>query len=61
MPTPEEIFDVVRHARVFSTLDLRAGYHQLLIREENKAKISFWGVNSHGKVVCISGSSYPLG
>jgi hypothetical protein len=27
MPTPEEIFDVVGHARVFSTLDLRAGYH----------------------------------
>jgi hypothetical protein len=27
MPTPEEIFDVVGHARVFSTLDLRARYH----------------------------------
>jgi hypothetical protein len=27
MPTPKEIFDVVGHARVFSTLDLRAGYH----------------------------------
>jgi hypothetical protein len=31
MPTPEEIFDVVGHARVFNTLDLWAGYHQLLI------------------------------
>jgi hypothetical protein len=31
MPTPEEIFDVVGHVRVFSTLDLRAGYHQLPI------------------------------
>jgi hypothetical protein len=49
MPTPEETFDVVRHARVFSTLDLRVGYHQLLIREEDKAKIAFWGVNFHGK------------
>jgi hypothetical protein len=27
MLTPEEIFDVVGHARVFSTLDFRAGYH----------------------------------
>jgi hypothetical protein len=27
MPTLEKIFDVVGHARVFSTLDLRAGYH----------------------------------
>jgi hypothetical protein len=31
MPTLEEIFDVVGHARVFSTLDIRAGYHQLSI------------------------------
>ncbi len=38
MLTPEEIFDVVGHARVFNILDLRAGYHQLLIREEDKAK-----------------------
>jgi hypothetical protein len=27
MPTLEEIFDVVGHARVFSTLDLQVGYH----------------------------------
>jgi hypothetical protein len=31
MPTLEEIFDVVGHARVFSTLDFRTGYHQLPI------------------------------
>jgi hypothetical protein len=49
MPTLEEIFDVVGHVRVFSTLDLWAGYHQLSIQEEDKAKIVFWGVNFHGK------------
>jgi hypothetical protein len=27
MPTPKEIFNVVGHVRVFSTLDFRAGYH----------------------------------
>jgi hypothetical protein len=27
MPTPEKIFDVVGHARVFNTFDLWAGYH----------------------------------
>jgi hypothetical protein len=27
MLTPEEIFDVVGHAKVFSTLNLRVGYH----------------------------------
>jgi putative transposase len=56
MPTPEEIFDVVGHARVFNTLDFRAGYHQLLIRKEDKGKTAFWGVNSHDKD-CL----YPLG
>jgi hypothetical protein len=49
MPTLEEIFDVVGHVRVFSTFDLRAGYHQLSIQVENKAKTAFWGINSHGK------------
>jgi len=49
MPTPKEIFNVVGHVRVFSTLDLRAGYHQLLIREEDKAKTAFWGVNFHSQ------------
>jgi hypothetical protein len=53
MLTPMEIFDVVGHARVFSTLDLGAGYHQLPIQEEDKAKTTFWGVNSHGKD-CLS-------
>ncbi len=49
MLTPKEIFDVVGHARVFSTFDLWARYHQLPIQEEDKAKTAFWGVNSHGK------------
>jgi hypothetical protein len=31
MPTHEEIFDVVGHVRVFTTLDLQVGYHQLPI------------------------------
>jgi putative transposase len=49
MPIPKEIFDVVGHAKVFSTFDLWAGYHQLPIRKEDKAKTAFWGVNFHGK------------
>ncbi len=31
MLTPEDIFDVVGHARVFSTLNFQARYHQLPI------------------------------
>ena len=49
MPTPGEIFDAIEHSKVFSTLDLRSGYHQLPIREVNKEKTTFWGINEHGK------------
>jgi hypothetical protein len=61
MPTLEEIFDVVGHARVFSTLDLRAWYHQLLIREEDKAKTAFWGINSHDKDCLYQWKFLPFG
>jgi hypothetical protein len=61
MPTPEEIFDVVGHAKVFSTLDLRAGYHQLPIQEEDKAKIAFWGVNFHDKDCLYQWKFLPFG
>jgi hypothetical protein len=29
MPLPEEIFDALGQAKIFNTLDLRFGYHQL--------------------------------
>ena len=41
MPTPEELFDAVRKARVFSILDSRFGYHQLPLRIEDRVKIAF--------------------
>jgi hypothetical protein len=61
MLTPEGIFDVMGHAKVFSTLDLRAGYHQLPIREEDKAKTEFWGINSDGKDCLYQWKLLPFG
>jgi hypothetical protein len=61
MPTPEEIFDVVGHAKVFSTLDLHVGYHQLLIQKEDKAKTTFWGIKFHGKDYLYQWKFLPFG
>jgi hypothetical protein len=32
LPTPEEIFDQLSGATIFTTLDLRWGYHQIAIK-----------------------------
>jgi hypothetical protein len=49
MPTPEENFEAIGHAKVFSTLDLCSGYHQIGLREEDKEKTAFWGIDEDGK------------
>jgi hypothetical protein len=49
MPTPEENFEAIGHARVFSTLDLRSGYQHIGLREEDKEKTAFWGIDTNGK------------
>ena len=49
MPIPKEIFDTIEHATVFSTLDMRFGYHQLLVRNKNKHKTIFWKFDEFGK------------
>lgn len=48
MPTPEELCDVVEHAQIFSTLDLRFGHHQLRLWLQDRVKIVFWGIDCYG-------------
>ncbi|GAQ93234.1 hypothetical protein KFL_013780010, partial [Klebsormidium nitens] len=43
LPTPEEIFDELETSTWFTTLDLRWGYHQVAIAEEDVCKTAFWG------------------
>ena len=45
MPIPEELFDAIGFSRVFSTLDLRSGYHQLPLFVGDQLKTAFWGVD----------------
>ena len=42
LPTPEDIFDALSDSAVFTTLDLRMGYHQVRIAEEDCCKTAFW-------------------
>ena len=41
LPHIEELFDQLRGARVFSKLDLRQGYYQVKIKEEDIPKTAF--------------------
>jgi hypothetical protein len=42
LPTPEEIFDALSRSTWFMTLDLRWGYHQVKVAEEDCCKTAFW-------------------
>jgi site-specific DNA-cytosine methylase len=42
MPTPEEIFDALAGATLFSTLDLRQGFHQIKIEPSHRCRTAFW-------------------
>ena len=46
LPLPEELFDRLGSARVFSKIDLRSGYWQMLVKPGDVHKIAFktrWG------------------
>jgi hypothetical protein len=41
LPTIQDLFDQVKGAGVFSKIDLRSGYHQIKIKEEDILKTTF--------------------
>jgi hypothetical protein len=43
LPAPEDIFDNIKDAGVYTTLDLRWGFHQVRVAEADNPKTAFWG------------------
>ena len=41
LPQIEEILVKIRNSKFFSTLDLKSGYHQIVVRKEDRPKTSF--------------------
>jgi hypothetical protein len=61
MPLLEEIFNALGQTKVFSTLDLRSSYHMLPLREGDKVKTTFWGIDPHGKDCLYQWKFLPFG
>ena len=43
LPNIDDIFTDMVDAKIFIKLDLEQGYHEIPVKEEDKAKTAFWG------------------
>ena len=53
LPCIDDLFDQLRGATVFSKIDLRFGYHQVRIKDEDIFKIAFRTWYGHYKFVIV--------
>ncbi|GJY94790.1 putative reverse transcriptase domain-containing protein [Tanacetum coccineum] len=47
LPRIDDLFDQLQGAKHFSKIDLRSGYHQLRVKEQDISKTALLGINLH--------------
>lgn len=53
--------EAIHYTKVFRTLDVRLGYHQVGFRDSDKEKTTFWKIDEDGKEHFFQWSFLPFG